>query len=221
MERDRYRYTSSKREEVDDSLEYLAKKIRLVGNNLEATSLGWQKSIDNTIDKLILSTNKLENNISTIEDSFSNTLKQSEKSLSTLVDNLGEALTSNMRKAEEEFSNTINIVGEEVATNIKKSEAKFNDISNSSEDFFNQLQEAFKKTFAQVENISEEWQKHLLALENFSKQSDSSLEELFKNSKKIADEVTIVANTLPSATNIIREVDTLIALLRERDEGIL
>jgi len=32
-------------------------------------------------------------------------------------------------------------------------------------------------------------------------------------------QVTLVAQTLPSATNIIKEVDSLIALLKERDEN--
>jgi len=161
MERDRYRFIFSSQEEIDNSLDFLAKKIRKVGMNLEATSVGWEKSIEHTINKLVASTNRLDHSIKTVEEGF-------EKSAKT------------------------------------------------SEEFLNNLHSAFQKTFEQMGEISTEWNKHLVALEKFSQQADGSLEELFKNSKQIADEVKEVANTLPSATNIIKEVDTLIALLRER-----
>jgi|GEM_PF-6296224 hypothetical protein len=164
MERDRYRYKHSSKEEVEDSLAFLADKIRTAGINFEATSFGWEKSIELTVNKLRASTDRLDSSIQTVEDGFANSMQ-------------------------------------------------------SSEEFLKNLHGAFTKTFTQMEVISEEWNKHLVTLEKFSKQADGSLEELFKNSKKVADEVTIVAQTLPSARNIIQEVDSLIALLRERDES--
>jgi methyl-accepting chemotaxis protein len=197
MERDRYRFISSSQEEIDNSLDFLATKIRKVGMNLEATSVGWEKSIDHTINKLITSTERLDYSIKTVEEGFVNSVKSVEKQFIKNIQTLENGLSNNMQKVEDDFSKS----------------------AKTSEEFLNNLHSAFQKTFEQMGEISTEWNKHLVALEKFSQQADGSLEELFKNSKQIATEVTLVAKTLPSATNIIKEVDTLIALLRERDGG--
>jgi archaellum component FlaC len=197
MERDRYRYISSKKEDVDNALDFLATKIRKVGFYLEATSVGWEKSIDHTINQLITSTDRLDHSIKTVEDGFEKSVQTSEDFLNHLHKTLTDKLEYSIKSVEDGF---------------KKS-------TQSSEEFLNNLQNAFQTTFTQMEDISEEWNKHLLELEKFSGEADGSLEELFKNSKKIATEVTLVAQTLPSATNIIKEVDSLIALLKERDEN--
>lgn len=162
MERDRYRYISSKREDVDNSLEFLAEKIRMVGVNLEATSMGWETSTDRVINKLLATTERLEKNIEVAEKSL-------ERS------------------------------------------------SHDSEEFLNQLTTIFQKIFVQMETVSQEWDNHIKTMQRFSANADDSLEDLFKNSREIANEITIVAQTLPKASTIIKEVDNLIALLKERD----
>jgi len=197
MERDRYRFILSSKDEVNSALDFLATKIRKVGINLEATSVGWEKSIDHTINKLITSTERLEHSIKVVEDGFINSTKA----------------------VEQQFSKNIQVLENGLTNNIKKIEDSFNKSAKNSEEFLDSLHKAFQNTFEQMEEVSTEWNKHLLTLEKFSQQSDGSLEELFKKSKKIATEVTLVAQTLPSATNIIKEVDSLIALLRERDES--
>ena len=166
MERDRYRFISSKREDVDDSLEFLAEKIRMVGINLEATSMGWETSTDRVINKLLATTERLEKNIENAEHSF-------------------------------------------------------NQSSQDSQEFLNQLTSAFQKIFAQMGTVSTEWDNHIKTMQRFSSNADDSLEDLFKNSREIAKEITIVAETLPKASSIIKEVDSLIALLKERDENEL
>ena len=166
MERDRYRFVSSKREEVDDSLEFLAEKIRMVGLNLEATSMEWGASIDRIVNKLLATTERVERNMEASQKSF-------EKS------------------------------------------------SQDSQEFLNQLVNAFQKIFTQMERVSTEWNSHIQTMQRFSSSADESLEDLFKNSRKIANEITVVAETLPKASTIIKEVDSLIALLKERDESEL
>jgi len=176
MERDRYRFIPSSKEEVDNALDFLATKIRKVAINLEATSVGWEKSIDHTINKLITSTERLDHTIKVVEEGFTNSTKSVEKQFTKNIQILEDGLTSNIKKIEDGF---------------KKS-------SKNSEEFLGNLHKAFQQTFEQMEDVSQEWNKHLLALEKFSQQADGSLEELFKNSKKIATEVTLVAQTLPS-----------------------
>lgn len=166
MERDRYRFVSSKREDVDDSLEFLAEKIRMVGLNLEATSMEWGASIDRIVNKLLATTERVERNMEASQKSF-------EKS------------------------------------------------SQDSQEFLNQLVNAFQKIFTQMERVSTEWNSHIQTMQRFSSSADESLEDLFKNSRKIANEITVVAETLPKASTIIKEVDSLIALLKERDESEL
>ena len=166
MERDRYRFVSSKREDVDDSLEFLAEKIRMVGLNLEATSMEWGASIDRIVNKLLATTERVERNMEASQKSF-------EKS------------------------------------------------SQDSQEFLNQLVNAFQKIFIQMERVSTEWNSHIQTMQRFSSSADESLEDLFKNSRKIANEITLVAETLPKASTIIKEVDSLIALLKERDESEL
>ncbi len=166
MERDRYRFVSSKREDVDDSLEFLAEKIRMVGLNLEATSMEWGASIDRIVNKLLATTERVERNMEASQKSF-------EKS------------------------------------------------SQDSQEFLNQLVNAFQKIFTQMETVSTEWNSHIQTMQRFSSSADESLEDLFKNSRKIANEITVVAETLPKASTIIKEVDSLIALLKERDESEL
>ena len=166
MERDRYRFIPSKREDVENSLEFLAEKIRMVGINLEATSVEWGANIDRIINKLLATTERLERNIEVSQKAF-------EKS------------------------------------------------SQDSQAFLNQLSGAFQKIFIQMESVSTEWDNHIKTMQRFSSNADESLEDLFKNSRKIANEITIVAQTLPKASTIIKEVDSLIALLKERDENEL
>ena len=166
MERNRYRFVSSKREDVDDSLEFLAEKIRMVGINIEATSMEWGDNIDRIVNKLLATTERLEKNIEISQKSF-------DKS------------------------------------------------SQDSQEFLNQVVNTFQKIFTQMETVSTEWDNHIKTMQRFSSNADDSLEDLFKNSREIAKEITIVAETLPKASSIIKEVDSLIALLKERDENEL
>lgn len=292
IERDRYRFLTSKEQDIEQSLEYLADKIRVAGLNLEATSLTWQKSINLSISKLLLTIDKFEESITKTnssldsslenskefidslfknynenlqkavlitEKSFESSSKYSEEFIESLFrnsnqkleesinltqkslenssnyskdfmknifENINEKIQENINSTQELLTTNLNYskefieenkrLNENFKENIFSTEKSMKDTFNISNEVIEQVSNSMKEILNQLNIISTEWNNQIKIVQNMSDLTDNQIASFFENSKKVAIEVEQVAKTLPSATNIIKEVDELITLLRSK-----
>lgn len=292
IERDRYRFLTSKEQDIEQSLEYLADKIRVAGLNLEATSLTWQKSINLSISKLLLtidkfeesitktnssldsslenskefidslfknynenlqkavliteksfessskhseefieslfrnSNQKLEESINLTQKSLENSSNYSKEFMKNIFENINEKIQENINSTQELLTTNLNYskefieenkrLNENFKENIFSTEKSMKNTFNISNEVIEQVSNSMKEILNQLNIISTEWNNQIKIVQNMSDLTDNQIASFFENSKKVAIEVEQVAKTLPSATNIIKEVDELIALLRSK-----
>ena len=83
------------------------------------------------------------------------------------------------------------------------------------------LSESFDKIFTQIGTVSTQWDRHINDMKDFSTNSNISLNNLLSNSKKIANEIEQVAKGMPNSAQILREVDSILEILRVIKENDL
>ena len=90
----------------------------------------------------------------------------------------------------------------------------FKTSTKNAKETMDELTLSFTKVFEQIGKVSTQWEKHIINMENFSNDSSSSLNSLLHESKRITREIKGVADGMPNSVQILREVDSILEILR-------
>ncbi len=218
MERERYRFKLSSTEESDNALEFLAQKVTNAGLKIEKSSNIWVQNIEKSTNQLISSSQKLEE---TIRDA-QQTSQQSIQELSQLFRTLYETIERDLQSVSSESQHIISTSTQQFKTQFDQIERQINSVEKNFEYSSKDANRVYKKTIetfdtslVQMSVIAKEWEKHIRNMKRFSTHSDSALDNLTEQSQKVIDELSQVAQSLPSAGKILSDIDSFLAKIKK------
>jgi len=230
MERDRYRFKLSQEEETQNALEFLAEKVNRSALLLEVSSTKWAETIDK-------SSRQVQNNTQTLEIELQESLnrtKEINEILTQSFDNLYKQMEQNLegitKIMEHDLKNTSDYSQKIIKDSVAILEEQFKQIEHSTQSMKNNFEltskdadKVFRNSVDIMDNglskmaeIAKEWDKHIKGMKRFSTHSESALEQLTLTSEKVLDELSTIANTLPTAGRIISDLDGFIAKIKDR-----
>jgi len=224
---------------IDETLKSLAISTQDLENQYEKALITSSTKLDN--DSKILMTkyfssfdnlfNQMNNQAKEIEKSFIISSDSANKVIEDLSLSYKKLLTqtkSNVNRIETNLNKSADNADEAIERFIQSFESLFNNMqtySNTMEKGFetstenakkimDELVFSFSKVFEQIGKVSIEWEKHIVNMENFSNNSSISLNNLLNESKRITREIKGVADGMPNSVQILREVDSILEILR-------
>lgn len=231
MERDRYRYKIEKTERAEDAMEFLADKLITVAHQIEKSSQAWNTNIEQGVSQLVSTTQELNTQMNAsvnnsqevmegLTKNFSNLYQQMELNLEGMNKLVNEDLekASQISKASiEESMKTFQLQFALLEKSISSMEKNFSQSSKDADRVFKNSIDTFEKSLEQVATISKEWDRHIKSMKRFSTHSESALDQLSYSSQKVIDEISTVANNIPTAGKMIDEIDSFISKLKAKD----
>ena len=151
-----------------------------------------------------------------IEDlslSYKKLLTQTKNNVDRIETNLNKSGDS-ADEAIERFIKSFESLFNTMQTYSNRMEKDFEKSTKNAKEIMDELTLSFTKVFGQIGKISTGWEKHITNMENFSNNSSSSLNSLLHESKRITREIKDVADGMPNSVQILREVDSILEILR-------
>jgi uncharacterized membrane-anchored protein YhcB (DUF1043 family) len=223
---------------IDNSIKNLDNSTKDLGKKYEEALFNSSKELDNNaqriMDKYLIAFEGLfremrnqaeevkrnfkESNESAIEvieelsSSYQKLLTQTQANVKGLEERLNKSVDST-NKSINNFTIAFNTLFNTMETYSDSMKDGFKTSSDNAKKTMDELSISFNKAFEQIGVLSKEWEKHIVDMKSFSKESNISLKDLLNNSKQIVNDIKMVADGMPNSVQILREVEDVLKIL--------
>ncbi len=201
MERDKYRFKLSVEEQTNNALEFLSQKVIYSAKTIEESSKTFATSAQEWKDTISHSTQEINQTRDLLEKELKETSEYSQKTIN-----------DSLKLLQEQF--------ELIENSSKDMRKEFELTSSDAGKVFKNSIETFDKGLTQMNDIAKEWDKHIRTMKRFSTHSESAIEQLSNVSRKVIDDVSTIAHSLPKAGKMISDLDNFLAKIKEKDTHI-
>lgn len=215
--------------------ENMQTQMQTIQNTFETTTSDSQDIMNSLLRSFEELFTQMNQHAKTIQKDFSsstNAAKDTIGSLATSYDELQVHIKQNLQNIEQTLTNSSKKADnsilkfmqsfEELFIHLEKySESLKINLTQSSEDvekLINQLTNSFSTVFSHVDGVTTQWEDHIVNMQKFSNDSSINLQNLLADSKIVASELKEVAEGVPPASKILREIDDILLVISSINE---